>query len=133
MRANCLGLGSERMRQKSETMERGQMVIVPENCWSQISLQSCPRGLGSNSKCRTTFSHLVKSNFRYCSVALPRNPPRQPRPLRCVTGCPTEPREEKKKRLMCGFTCDTMLKLTLKWRLSALRGISVRKLPSFHL
>jgi hypothetical protein len=26
-----------------------------------------------------------------------------------------------------------MLKLTLKWRLSALRGMSVRRLPSFHL
>lgn len=39
-------------------------------------------------------------------------------------------------RLVCigwAHTCETIVKLTLKWRFSALMGMSVRKLPSFHL
>lgn len=130
---SCLGLGSLNILQKSETMDLGQIVIVPENCWSQISLQSWPRGRGRSSRWRRTFSHLLRSSLRYCSVALPKKPPRQPRPRRWVTGCPTEPREEKKKRLICGLTWLTILKLTLKCRFSAFKGMSVRRLPSFHL
>jgi hypothetical protein len=114
MRASCFGFGSLKIRQKSEMMERGQIVMVPENSWSQISLQSWPKGRGRSSRWRTTLSHLLRSSLRYCSVALPKKPPRQPRPRRWVTGCPTGPREEKKKRLMCGLTCETMLKFTLK-------------------
>jgi hypothetical protein len=61
----------------------------------------------------------------------PRNPPRHPRPRRCVTGRPGEPRGEKKNKFMCGLTCETIEKLTLKCRLRALSGISVRRDPSF--
>lgn len=133
MRAKRSGVGSLRMYQKSLGMDLGHIVMVPENRCSQISLQSCPSGRGSSSKCLSTFSHFVRSSLRYCSVADPRKPPRQPRPRRCVTGRPTVPLEEKKKRLICGLTWLTMEKLTLKWRLSAFRGISVRRDPSFHL
>lgn len=132
-------------------MVLGQMVTVPLNFCSQISLQSWPIGRGRSSKWRSTRSHLFMSNLMYCSMADPRKPPRQPRPFLWVTGRPTAPRELKKKRLMCGFTCkversvvrlvcigwahtcETIVKLTLKWRFSALMGMSVRKLPSFHL
>jgi len=33
----------------------------------------------------------------------------------------------------CGFTCETMLKVTLKCVFSARSGMSVRSEPSFHL
>ena len=48
--------------------------------------------------------------------------------LKYVPGRPTVPREEKKNKLMWGLTWLTMLKLQLKCRLSALSGMSVRKL-----
>lgn len=50
-----------------------------------------------------------------------------------VTGRPTVPRDEKKNRFTCGFTWLTILKLTLKWRFSAFRGMSVLKLKHDQL
>ena len=109
------------------------MVMVPLKRCSQISLQSWPRGRGRSSRWRSTLSHLVMSSLRNCSAADPKKPPRHPRPRRCVTGRPTVPLDEKKKRLMCGLTWLTTLKLTLKWRFKLFSGMSVFKEPSFHL
>lgn len=133
IRSSLCGLGSLRMFQKSPITVFGQMVTVPENRCSQISLQSCPKGRGSNSRWRRILRYFCRSSLTDVSIVEPRNPPRQPRPLRCVTGRPGEPLGEKKNRLIWGLTCETMEKLTLKWMLSAFNGISVRKLPSFHL
>jgi hypothetical protein len=133
MHRNRAGLGSLRIFQKSLRMVFGQIVIVPLKRWSQISLQSWPSGRGSNSRCRRILRYFCRSSLMDVSRVEPRNPPRQPRPRRWVTGRPGDPRGEKKKRLMCGFTWDTMLKLTLKCKLRALRGMSVRSEPSFHL
>ena len=128
IRANLSGVGSERIYQKSLNRVFGQIVIVPLNFWSHILDQSCPRGRGSSSRWCKILSHLLRSSLRYVSTALPINPPLHPRPRRCETGRPTAPRDEKKNRLMWGFTWLTMLKLTLKCRFKAFNGISVRRL-----
>src|SRR5271154_1396774 len=133
MRPSRAGLGSLRIFQKSLKTLFGQIVIVPLKRCSQISLQSCPSGFGSSSRCRRILRYFCRSSLMDVSIEEPRKPPRQPRPRRCVTGRPGEPRGAKKNRLMCGFTCETMGKLTLKCRLRALSGMSVRRLPSFHL
>jgi len=125
IRHNRCGVGSESIKIKSDGIDLGQMVMVPLKRCSHSSLQSWPSGRGSSSKWRRTFSHLYRSSLRYCSMAEPRKPPLQPRPRLWVTGRPTDPRDEKKKMLMCGLTWLTIEKRTLKWRLRAFRGMSV--------